>query len=168
MYSDGSMKGHMVEKESQLGTPLAKSSAIKIQKRTRMFIVLIGVLLWLVFNILPFIPTFIEVNIYWGIIVAGALVLSILVVISLIRSEEGTKARKARLVFFGISLVSFGFALFDVLQFGLGFRGLKVSGDYPYIWIGDIPFVSLLASFSTGGLASVIERFLELQEKKEL
>jgi hypothetical protein len=37
---------------------------------------------------------------------------------------------------------------------------------YPWITIGGIPFISVLLAFVVGGFSAVIERFIEIFEKK--
>jgi hypothetical protein len=108
------------------------------------------------------------VNLYLGVAVLVDVITAFVLIVLLSRSEKGLRVRKARLIFFGISLISFVYALIDLMQFVFGFHGMKVSNDFPYIWIGDVPFVSFLASFSIGGFFGIIERFLELHEKKDL
>lgn len=127
-----------------------------------------GVLLGSTSNILFTIPVSMQVNVYLGIFSTLSAVFAIGFCIRILRSEKGRRVRKARLFFFGISLTSFVFALIDLMVFVFGFHGMKVSFDYPYLWMGDIPFVSFLASFSMGGFFGVMERFLELHEKKDL
>jgi hypothetical protein len=83
-------------------------------------------------------------------------------------SEKRLKIREVRLVFFGISLTSFVFALLDVMRFLIGYHRILLLHDFPYIMLGDISFFSILASFSLGGFFGVIERFIELLEKKDL
>ena len=127
-----------------------------------------GVLLGSTSNILFTIPVSMQVNVYLGIFSTLSAVFAIVFCIWILRSKKGRRVRKARLFFFGISLTSFVFALIDLMVFVFGFHGIKVSFDYPYLWMGDIPFVSFLASFSMGGFFGVMERFLELHEKKDL
>lgn len=127
-----------------------------------------GVLLGIVPNFIFLIPNLVQFNIYLGVFYTLFTALAVVSIIYLLRSEKGRRIRKARLCFFGISLISFVFALIDLIQFVFGFHGMKISWDYPYLWMGDVPFVSFLASFSIGGFFGVIERFLELHEKKDL
>jgi len=108
----------------------------------------------------------IRVNLYLGVFLAVFAIIAAVFVVSLLRSEKGLKVRKARLLFFGISLISFVFALIDLMQFAFGFHGIRVSDDFPYLWLGDIPFVSFLASFSIGGFFGMIERFLNFMKRK--
>jgi len=130
-------------------------------------LVLDGVLLAVASNSLFTIPVLVQLNVYAGIFYTLIAVFAVVFCISILRSEKGQRVRKARLFFFGISLTSFVFALIDLMVFVFGFHGMKVSFDYPYLWMGDIPFVSFLASFSIGGFFGVMERFLELHEKKD-
>ena len=139
-----------------------------IRKESRLWPVFHGVLLGLAFNSLFTIPIIFRVNLYLGVYFAASVILAVIFVISVLKSEKGLRIRKARLFFFGISLISFVFALTDLMQFVFGFHGIRISFDYPYLWLGDIPFVSFLASFSIGGFFGMIERFLELHEKKDL
>ncbi len=140
---------------------------MKRGKESRFELVLYGVLIGMVANFLFLIPTFIQSNVYFGILYTAFLVFSVSFTAWSLLREKGRRARKARLCFFGISLISFVFGLFDVAIFAFGFHGMKVSFDYPYLWMGDIPFISFLASIFTGGFFSVLERFLDLLEKKD-
>ena len=84
-----------------------------------------------------------------------------------------SKSRKLRLFLFGLSLMSFIFAGGDLLVFLFSPHGpnqqlLAYSADYPYLWIGTLPLVSFLGSAVSGGFFSLLERFLELREKKDL
>jgi hypothetical protein len=74
---------------------------------------------------------------------------------------------KLQLVFLGVSVFSFVFALVDVLTFVLtyGPNSLLVYNGPPYLTIGSIPFVSILFSFAIGGFFSVAERICDLHEK---
>jgi len=121
-------------------------------------------------NLLLTVPFYFS-NLIYGAVTAFLaifMIASIVDTVLSLRREKESKSRKARLVFFGITIASLLLALIDVLQFVLGFHGVKVGGDFPYLWLGDIPFFSLLASFLLGGIFSAAERFLELKEKKDL
>lgn len=129
-----------------------------------------GFLVGLSLNLLLTVPFYLS-NLFYGVVTVFLVILmtaSIIdTVLSLIREKE-SKSRKARLIFFGITVASLLLALIDVLQFVFGFHGIKISGDFPYLWLGDIPFFSILASFLLGSIFSLAERFLELKEKKDL
>lgn len=89
------------------------------------------------------------------------------------REKRLGKTRKFRLFFFGISSASFIFAVWDLAQFLFGGHGVNqqlfaYSDSFPYFWIANIPLISFLASAVSGGFFSLLERFLELHEKKDL
>lgn len=121
-------------------------------------------------NLLLIVP-FSFFNLIYGVVTAFLAVLLIAFIIDTVLSlerEKESKSRKVRLVFFGITIASFLLAVIDSFQFILGFHGIKLSDDFPYLWLGDIPFFSILASFLLGSIFSLAERFLELREKKDL
>jgi len=78
--------------------------------------------------------------------------------------------RKWRLWFFGIALGSFIFAFGDAFQFIFfgNINGIQVHGAFPWLTIEGIPFFSILLSFATGALFTVLERFLDLKEKGDI
>jgi hypothetical protein len=76
------------------------------------------------------------------------------------------KTHKARLLFFGISLISFILAFADLAQFAFGSHTIRIS--HIDIYIGDISFLAILTNFAIAGFFSLLERGLDLQEKKDL
>lgn len=83
------------------------------------------------------------------------------------------KPRKMRLFLFGLSLASFVFAAGDLVVFLLSPHGqhqqlFAYSDTYPYLWLGTLPLVSFIGSAVSGGFFSLLERYLELHEKKDL
>jgi hypothetical protein len=140
-----------------------------IRREDKLRLVIYGVVLGLGANLLFTVPDVLRTNFNFGLAVTIMVIVDFLILIALATKwVKGTRVRRTRLFFFGISLISFLFAIGDLMQFAFGSHVIKVSGDYPYIWIGDIAFVSMLTSLSLGGLFSMIERFLELHEKKDL
>jgi hypothetical protein len=127
-----------------------------------------GFLVGLSLNLLLTVPFHLS-NLIFGVVTTFLVILMsafiIDTILSLMREKE-SKSRKVRLTFFGITIASLLLALIDVLQFVLGFHGIKIGGDFPYLWLGDIPFFSILASFLLGSIFSVAERFLELKRKE--
>jgi hypothetical protein len=110
---------------------------------------------------------------YIGVILSVGIVTFVFVLHSWDSEKKLGKTRKFRLFFFGISLVSFLFAAGDLILFLLGPHGSQqalfgFSDSYPYLWIGNIPLISFLASAVSGGFFGILERFLELHEKKDL
>ena len=77
---------------------------------------------------------------------------------------------KARLVFFGISLISFIFAFIDLAQFFFfsNPNWMVLSDAPPFVVIRGIPFLSVLTSFAIGGLFSLAERYLDLHAKGDI
>jgi hypothetical protein len=47
-------------------------------------------------------------------------------------------------------------------------NNLAYSDGYPYQWLGTLPLFSFLGSAVSGGFFSMLERFLELRQKKDL
>jgi hypothetical protein len=139
-----------------------------IRKESKRELLFYGGLLGLTSNVLFSIPIILQVNVFFGIFLGLSVTFVLVSTISVLRSEKGLKVRQIRLFFFGLSLVSFAFSLIDLGQFAFGFHWIQLSNNYPYLWLGNVPFVSFLASFSTGGFFGVMERFLELHEKKDL
>jgi len=78
------------------------------------------------------------------------------------------RSKKMRLIFLGIRLMSLFYALIGFLRFCLGFKGIRISGNPPYMWLGDVPFVSFLSSLFLGSLFNVLERVWEVWEKQRL
>jgi hypothetical protein len=76
------------------------------------------------------------------------------------------RTHKARLLFFGISLISFILAFADLGQFVFGSHTIKVS-DFDF-YMGDISFLSILTNFAFAGFFSLLERGLDLHEKQDL
>jgi hypothetical protein len=85
--------------------------------------------------------------------------------LSFYRRVRMRRSKKARFIFLGISLTSLSYALVDFLIYCFGFKGIKMSWDPPYLWFGDIPFISLLSSLFLGSLFSVLERMLDIFER---
>jgi hypothetical protein len=80
-----------------------------------------------------------------------------------------SRTRKARLLFFGITLASFLFAFVDICRyFFANSNTIVLYQSYPWVTIGGIPFFSVLLSFATGGLFTVLERLLEIKEKNDI
>jgi hypothetical protein len=76
------------------------------------------------------------------------------------------RVKKLRLVFLGVSLFSFLFAVVDmVVYFAKPPYWLELSNDPPYLWFGSIPFSSLLGSFLMGALFGLAEKLLDVMEK---
>jgi ABC-type Fe3+-siderophore transport system permease subunit len=110
---------------------------------------------------------------YIGVILSVGVVTLVFVLHSWHSEKKLGKTRKFRLFLFGISFVSFLFAAGELIQFLLGPHGTQqalfgFSDSYPYLWIGNIPLISFLASAVSGGFFGLLERFLELHEKKDL
>ncbi len=103
-------------------------------------------------------------------VVTGGFCTTCLIIIPLFLwfSEETIKktTHKARLLFFGISLISFILAFADLAQYGLGSHTIKVSNID--IYIGDISFSAIQTNFAVAGFFSLLERGLDLHEKKDL
>jgi hypothetical protein len=109
---------------------------------------------------------------YIGVILFGGVV-TFVILYNWYSEKKLGKTRKFRLFLFGISLASFLFATADLILFLLGPHGshqelLGFSDNYPYLWIGNIPLISFLASAVSGGFFGLLERVLELHEKKDL
>lgn len=125
--------------------------------------------------VITFFPSFVsmEILVFIGVILSVSVVTFVIVRHSWDSEKKLGKTRKFRLFFFGISSVSFLFAASELMQFLLAPHGanqtlLAYSDSYPYLWIGNIPLVSILVSAVSGGFFSLLERFLELYEKKDL
>lgn len=88
---------------------------------------------------------------------------------SWVNGKKLSGIRKLRLLFLGISLGSFTFALLDVIRFSIGNGTILVGySAFPFVSLGGIPFVSVLISFAIGGLFTVMERSFEILENKDL
>jgi hypothetical protein len=78
---------------------------------------------------------------------------------------ENEEEQKGKVDFLGISLSSLLYAFLDFLTYCFGYKSIKVSWSPPYLWFGDIPFVSLLSSLFLGSLFTVLERVLDIWKK---
>jgi len=73
-----------------------------------------------------------------------------------------SKVKKAKYTFIGVSLISFLFTLWDIIQFYvLGEHFIKISYEPPYIWLGGISLPSFLISLTLGAFFDFLERFIE-------
>jgi hypothetical protein len=136
-------------------------------------LLLSGVLLGVYLNVLFALSPSIGILTYIIVILLFGVFTFFLVRVSWNGEKRLGKNRKFRILFFGISLVSFLFALSELFQFLLGPHGsqqtlFEYSDSYPYFWIGNIPLISFLGSAVSGGFFSLLERLLELLEKKDL
>jgi hypothetical protein len=102
----------------------------------------------------------------------GFLLIAIIIVIALVllstSNPEEPNTRKARYVFFGISLISFVLAFFDLFVFlvtPVSFAFLNSTHDF---LIGGVSIRDFFTDFAVGGLFSVLERYFELREKEGL
>jgi hypothetical protein len=83
--------------------------------------------------------------------------------------KKVTSIRKWRLNFFGISLSSFVFAFVDVIRYSFfNSHTITISEHFPYVYVVGIPFFSVIFSLAIGGLFALVERFLDLKEKKDI
>ena len=73
---------------------------------------------------------------------------------------------KARLVFFGISLISFALAIVELVTF-LRTPSSFAFGEYDFI-IEGISLRDFFMNFAIGGFFSVLERYFDLREKGEV
>ena len=104
-------------------------------------------------------------NLIDAVLTTGAvvvLVVSSLVLVNNYNHSKLGRARKLRLVFLGISLFSFLFAVQDMIVFLTGVRGFQLSNDLPYLWLGSVPVPSLLGSLLIGALFNLAERFVDV------
>jgi hypothetical protein len=104
-------------------------------------------------------------NPVWDSALFVSFIASLLLVWLLYRAARMKRTRKVRLIFLGISLSSLLFALLDFLRYIFGYKSIKISWGPPYLWFGDIPFISLLGSIFLGSLFGVLERVLDVWEK---
>ncbi|MGA2573940.1 MAG: hypothetical protein ABSF36_07085 [Candidatus Methanomethylicaceae archaeon] len=74
---------------------------------------------------------------------------------------------KSRLLFFGVSLASFGSALIDVVLYLFVYTNTITWGSAG-ILLGGIPFGSVLFSLAVGGLFTLMEHYFEVVENKDL
>lgn len=72
------------------------------------------------------------------------------------------KRKKMKLIFLGISISSLIYAVADLVRFAVGFKGVRIDSNFPYLWLGDIPFISLLSSLVLGALFSTLERLWDI------
>lgn len=73
-----------------------------------------------------------------------------------------SKVKKAKYTFTGVSLISFLFTLWDIIQFYvLGEHFIKISYEPPYTWLGGISLPSFLISLTLGAFFDFLERFIE-------
>lgn len=138
------------------------------KRKSKLWLVFYGIAFGVALNGSFIIPIMVRNNLYFGVFMAVLTIVLIWLIVSQLRSDRRGFSRKIRLFLFGISLISFAFALFDLMIFVFGFHGIRVSLDYPYLWFGDISVVSFLASLLMGSLFGVIERFLALRENLDL
>jgi ABC-type Fe3+-siderophore transport system permease subunit len=135
-------------------------------------LLLSGVLLGVYLNVFILSPSIGILNYAIEILIFGVFTFCF-VLVSWNGEKKLGKNRKSRLLFFGISFVSFFVAMSELFQFLLAPHGLEqalfaYSDSYPYFWIGSIPLISFLGSAVSGGFFGLLERLLELLEKKDL
>jgi hypothetical protein len=75
-------------------------------------------------------------------------------------------SHKARILFFGISIVSFILALIDFFIFVFTQSSVAFA-NHDFI-VGGISLRNFLMNFAIGGLFSALERYLDLAEKGDL
>jgi hypothetical protein len=83
--------------------------------------------------------------------------------------KKRERSRQLRFFFLGLSIASFLFALSDFVQYYLGNDPhIKVTDNPPILWFGGSPITSVLSSFLLGAMLSLVERLIEVIEKKDI
>jgi len=86
----------------------------------------------------------------------------ILARMSYANTTELSKVKKAKYTFMGVSLMSFLFTIWDIIQFYvLGEHYIKMSYEPPYLWLGGVSLPSFLISLTLGAFFNFLEHFIE-------
>lgn len=128
-------------------------------------LMLTGALIGISANTLIMTAIMFFINPVLNIIVLSSCIASLISVLSSYRGVKMKRSKKVRLIFLGISLSSLFYALLDFLTYCFGYKSIKISWSPPYLWFGDIPFISLLSSLLLGSLFAVLERVLDIWER---
>jgi hypothetical protein len=82
-------------------------------------------------------------------------------------AKKSERNKQLRLLFLGLSLISFLFAFSDFATYWLGTDPhITVTNNPPILWFGGVPITSVLSSSLLGAMFGLIERFIEVIGKK--
>jgi hypothetical protein len=143
-----------------------------VKKPKHLNLILAGVFAGLIPNLLVTIPE-LRLQPLIGIIVGTILIFTLLSLAFLLWNNEKIirkNSHKWRWVFFGISLVSFIFAFIDLGTFFIArfFGHIIETVSRVDITLGGVSVFSMFTSFAVAGFFSLLERYFDLHEKKDI
>lgn len=140
---------------------------------TRLRLIVAGVFLGLITTIL-FQLSYLDLPQSFRIIISSGSIFGLMITSSILwyTSKIQKATHKARLLFFGISLTAFTTAFIDLGSYFIYSRtnigGASIQISQTDLYFGGISFFSVLTNFVIGGLFTVLERFIDLEEKGDL
>ena len=112
--------------------------------------------------------TYIGISDIWrAVIVGGTAIFGAYIFVTDFKSERLPFGRKLRLVFLGVSLSSFIFAIVDLFTALTAPNLLEAGPNSPALVLG-VPLLSWFTSAVLGGLFNLAERLLDLREKGDI